>query len=68
MDLRSQQAPFVAVAEHHFGTARLLEAAAQEHRWAAGAPDIELATMHALLAYGHRVEAARHAETAEVPS
>lgn len=66
MDLRNHQAPFVAVAEHHLAAARLLEAAAQEHRRAAAASDIELATMHALLAYGHRVEAARHAEIAEV--
>ena len=66
MDLRNHQAPFVAVAEHHLAAARLLEAAAQEHRSAAAASDIELATMHALLAYGHRVEAARHAEAAEV--
>ncbi len=66
MGIRTNHAPILAVAEHRLAAARLLEAAAQEHRSAAAASDIELATMHALLAYGHRVEAARHAEAAEV--
>lgn len=66
MGIRTNHAPILAVAEHRLAAARLLEAAAQEHRRAPTAPDIELVTIHALLAYGHRVEAARHAEIAEV--
>lgn len=66
MDTRSYPAPILAVADHHLAAARLLEAAAQEHRRAAAAHDVESVTMHALLAYGHRIEAARHAEIAEV--
>jgi hypothetical protein len=66
MDVRNRHAPIHAVAEHHLAAARLLEAAAQEHRHAAAAHDVDAVTMHALLAYGYRVEASRHAEIAEI--
>ena len=66
MDTGNYHAPFLAFAKHHLEAARLLEEAAVEHRRAAAAHDVESVTMHALLAYGHRVEAARHAEIAEV--
>ena len=66
MDTRTHHASILAVAEHHLAAARLLEAAAHEHRRAAAAHDVESVTMHALLAYGHRIEASRHAEIAEV--